>query len=313
MKSKNSSVSKKFLLFILASLVFWFMTKLSKEYESTIQYPVEYNNLPNDKLLQEEPVSKIGIHVKASGFKIISGKLFPNKIKIESSNPLLKSKTNYFLLLPQQRLAIQRQMNAGVYIDHFIKDSINFNLGLLEKKKVPVKVNSNLSYGIGFDIKGEIEIKPDSITISGPESILDTIQFVETDELVRKEMIESIQEDALLKKFPLTMNVNFDIEKVTITATIEKYTEGTLKIPFSVVNLPEGMIINTYPKEIDITYKVSLSDFGKINPSSFVIECDYKMSLDNKMQYLVPKLTQQSNLIKNAKISPTRIDFIIEK
>mgnify|MGYP003668060790 CR=1 FL=1 len=289
------------------------MTKLSKEYESTIQYPVEYTNLPNDKLLQEEPVSRIGIHVKASGFKIISGKLFPNKIKIESSSPQFKSKTNYFLLLSQQRLAIQRQMNAEVDIDHFIKDSIRFNLGLLERKRVPVKINSNVSYGIGYDIKGEIEVKPDSITISGPESILDTIQFVETTELVKKELIESIQEVALLKKFPQTMNVNYDVEQVNVSAVIEKYTEGTLKIPFSIINLPDGMIINTYPKEIDITYKVSLSDFGKINPSSFVVECDYEMSLHNKLQYLVPKLTQQSNLIKNAKISPSRIDFVIEK
>ena len=313
MKSKNSSVSKKFLLFILISVIFWLLTKLSKEYESTIQYPVDYKNLPSDKLLQEEPAKDIGIHIKASGFKIISAKLFPSKIKIESSNLSLKSGTNFFLLLSQQRLAIQRQMTVGVIIDHFINDSISFNLGSLEKKKVPIKLISNLSYVAGFDLNGEIVIKPDSITISGPESVLDTIKFVETSEFVRKEITESIQENLLLKKFTQTVNVSFDTEKVTIAVLVEKFTEGTIKVPFIVTNLPNDMVVNTYPKEVDITYKVSLSNFGKINPSSFVIECDYKMSLENKLQYLVPKLTQQSNLIKNAKITPNKIDFVIEK
>lgn len=289
------------------------MTKLSKEYESTIQYPVEYKNLPSNKLLQGKPVSRVGIHVKTSGFKIISSKLFPSKIKIESSNLSLKSKTDYYLLLSQQRLAIQRQMTSGVIIDHFVNDSVNFNLGSLAKKKVPIKLNSNLSYAAGFDINGKIEVKPDSITISGPESILDTIYFVETNELIHKEMTESIQENLELKKFSQAVNVNLGIEKVAISAVIEKFTEGILRASFAVTNLPKNMIINTYPKEVDVTYKVSLSNFGKINPSSFVIECDYRMSLENKLQYLVPKLTQQSNLVKNVKISPNRIDFVIEK
>ena len=68
MNEKNTGINKfyyLFILFFLISVVFWFMTKLSKEYEGTIKFPVIYNNLPDNKLLQENPLDFIDIHVRA--------------------------------------------------------------------------------------------------------------------------------------------------------------------------------------------------------------------------------------------------------
>ena len=312
-KSRNSVASKRFTLFILASVIFWLLTKLSKEYDDTVSYKVEYKYLPVDKLLQEEPVREIDIHVKTTGFKLISAILFPPKIEINASNLNAKSATHYYVLLSQQRLAIQRQMRAGVEIDHFITDSIDFNLGSLEKKKVPVRVKTNLAYDLGYDIDGGIKITPDSIFISGPESVLDTINYVEAKELIKNQVHESINEELDIKGFPVEKNVKLEQTKVIVSATVEKFTEGTIELPFRLINLPEGVSINTYPRLVKVTYRVALSNFNKIDASSFVLECDYKMSLENNLTYLIPKLIKKSNLVKNAKIAPNRIDFITEK
>lgn len=312
MKVRNNSISKNFVLFILASIIFWFLTKLSKEYESTIDYPVVYENLPKDKLLQEEPVKEIGVHIKTTGFKVISAKLFPRTLKIDGTNLYQKTSSSYYLLLNQQKLSIQRQMTTGVDIEHFIKDSISFSLGLLSQKKVPIRLNANLSYDTGYDVNGNISITPDSVLVSGPEAILDTIQFVETRPLIRSDINKSIEEELSLKRFAGN-NTNLAVEKVAIKATIEKFTEGSIKAPFVVKNLPDSIRISTFPKELDITYKIALSSFNDVKPSSFRIECDYRLSTDNNLTYLVPKLVQQSNLVKNVKISPQRIDFFIEK
>ena len=285
------------MLFFLVSVVFWFLTKLSKEYESTITYPVSYQNLPKDKLLQEEPQNAIDIHIKATGFKILSGKLFPRTLKIDGSNLIARSRNKYYLLLPQQRLSIQKQMNTGVDIDHFIKDSVSLNLGALSRKKVPVKFVSDITYQAGYDLDGTMNINPDSIVVSGPESILDTILFVETESFVQKDLHESIKSELSLKKFGTGQNINFDIEKVAINAKVEKFTEGTIKLPFTVVNLPDDLRINAFPKEIELTYKVALSKFSQVNTSSFTIEFDYELSSDNNLSYLVPKLTRQSDLV----------------
>lgn len=294
-------------------MIFWFLTKLSKEYESTVVYPVSYENLPIDKMLQKTPKSEIGIHIKASGFKILSARLVPKTIKIDASNLLAKSSTKYYLLLSQQRLSIQKQMNTGVDIDHFINDSIALNLGFLQQKKVPVRLRSEINYQLGYNANGEIQVSPDSIVLSGPESILDTIQYVETIPLVMNDVASSIEEKLDLKPFRTSDKIKFDQASVTLTAKVEKYTEGTQKVSFVILNKPSDVTISTFPKEVTVTYKVALSNFNKVNASSFLVECDYLMSSENNLSYLVPRLARQPDLVKNVKITPNTIEFVIEK
>ena len=312
-KNRNNKMYHKFLLFIILSVVFWFMTKLSKEYDSTLEYPVSYINLPEDKLLQEAPVEVIEIHVKTTGFKLISATFFPTELKIDVSNLNWKSSTDYYLLLSQQRLAIQKQMKTGVEIDFFINDSIHFNLGKLKNKKVPVKPLLDLSYATGFELNGNITTVPDSILISGPESILDTIDFVSTKLLQIKKLNNSIDQTIEIERFSSDSNVKLQQKNIKIIANVEKYTEGTLEIPFEVLNLPENNIINTFPKVVKVTYKVALSDFNKIDFTSFLIHCDYQVSQKNNLSYLIPILVEKSPMVKYVRMSPMKIDYIINK
>ena len=100
MNKKNNKSNKlyyTFILFSILSVVFWFMTKLSKEYDTSIKYPVSYINLPSNKLLQEKPLEYIDIRIKATGFKLISSKVSPLKLTIDASNIYGKSLTNYYL------------------------------------------------------------------------------------------------------------------------------------------------------------------------------------------------------------------------
>lgn len=312
-KNRNNKMYHKFLLFIILSVFFWFMTKLSKEYDSTIEYPVSYINLPEDKLLQEAPVEVIEIHVKTTGFKLISATFFPTELKIDVSNLNWKSSTDYYLLLSQQRLAIQKQMKTGVEIDFFINDSIYFNLGKLKNKKVPVKPLLDLSYATGFELNGNIITVPDSILISGPESILDTIDFVSTKLLQIKKLNNSIDQTIEIERFSSDSNVKLQQKNIKIIANVEKYTEGTLEIPFEVLNLPENNIINTFPKVVKVTYKVALSNFNKIDLTSFLIHCDYQVSKKNNLSYLIPILVEKSPMVKYVRMSPMKIDYIINK
>ena len=52
---------------------------------------------------------------------------------------------------------------------------------------------------------------------------------------------------------------------------------------------------------------------NQIKASSFLIVCDYKLSSENKLSYLLPRLIKQSDLVKNVKITQSKIDFVIER
>ena len=316
MNQKNNKSNKlyyTFILFSFLSVIFWFMTKLSKEYNSSIKYPVNYINLPSNKLLQEKPSEYIDVRIKATGFKLISSKVSPRKLTIDASNIYGKSLTNYYLLLSQQKLSVQKQLNTGVKVAYFIKDSVHFKLGVLNQKKVVVKLISDLLFEEGFELNNSISIQPDSILLTGPKSTLDTISSVSTGLLQKKELNVSINEFLDIKEFNPDSNVSAEKDKVLITASVERFTEGSVEVPIKVINIPDGKQINTFPKFVKVTYRIALSNFNKIDSSTFLIECDYGISENNNLPYLIPKLIGSSSMIKNARISPQKIDFLINK
>ena len=316
MNQKNNKSNKlyyTFILFSFLSVIFWFMTKLSKEYDSSIKYPVSYINLPSNKLLQEKPSEYIDVRIKATGFKLISSKVSPRKLTIDASNIYGKSLTNYYLLLSQQKLSVQKQLNTGVKVAYFIKDSVHFKLGVLNQKKVVVKLISDLLFAEGFELNNSISIQPDSILLTGPKLTLDTISFVSTGLLQKKELNVSINEFLDIKEFNPDSNVSAEKDKVLITASVERFTEGSVEVPIKVINIPDGKQINTFPKFVKVTYRIALSNFNKIDSSTFLIECDYSISENNNLPYLIPKLVGSSSMIKNARISPQKIDFLINE
>ena len=316
MNQKNNKSNKlyyTFILFSFLSVIFWFMTKLSKEYDSSIKYPVSYINLPSNKLLQEKPSEYIDVRIKATGFKLISSKVSPRKLTIDASNIYGKSLTNYYLLLSQQKLSVQKQLNTCVKVAYFIKDSVHFKLGVLNQKKVIVKLISDLLFEEGFELNNSISIQPDSILLTGPKSTLDTISSVSTGLLQKKELNVSINEFLDIKEFNPDSNVSAEKDKVLITASVERFTEGSVEVPIKVINIPDGKQINTFPKFVKVTYRIALSNFNKIDSSTFLIECDYGIYENNNLPYLIPKLIGSSSMIKNARISPQKIDFLINK
>ena len=316
MSQNNTGINKmysSFILFFLLSVVFWFMTKLSKEYEGSIKYPVVYTNLPDNKLLQENPLDFIEVYVKASGFKLISAKVSPNKLEIDASNIYYKSLTDYYLLVSQQKLAIQKQMMTGVQIDHFIRDSIAFNLGLLRSKKIPVNLVTDITFDDRYELKEAISINTDTILIKGPESILDTISFISTTLFQKNQLNSSIKEFINIKKFPKESNIRIQQDKIEIYAIVEEFTEGEVEVPVILLNPPNNKSINTFPKLVKITYKVALSNFNKVSSSAFLIECDYNMTKVNNLPYLIPKLVESPSMARNIRIAPLKIDFIINK
>lgn len=312
-KSINSSFSKNFFLFLLASVFFWFINKLSKEYENTIEYPVVYQNFPKDKLLQLEPLKTVHIHVKSTGFKIASSQLFPGKLEIDASDVIKRGNHQYYILLSQQKIALEKQLASGVEIHHFLTDTIPLSLGALEKKKVPVKLNSNFSFTTGYEIDGTVLITPDSVEVLGPENVLDTILEVQTIMMNRVNINEDINEELNLIETWKNKNTKLKIDRVSISAKVEKFTQGELEIPFEILNLPEENKISTFPKTVKVTYSVALDNYNKVTTDGFRIVCDYNTAINNELSYLIPIVKASPSFVKNVKIAPNRIEYILEK
>jgi hypothetical protein len=309
---KNSrKISKTFISFLVASFFIWLLITFSKEYTTVITYAVIYKNIPQNKLLQEAPINKIDITVKASGFKILRSNFKNKKIQLEASNLHRKEYSKFYFLTKNQETKIQKQLLFGVELKEVLQDTIYLDLGLLTSKKVALKPNLEINYHIGYDLLNEIKISPDSIVISGPEAQVEKTNYLDLSELKLDDVKSDFSEEVTILK----LNNNFKISdlKTVISGSVDKFTEGKLQVSFTTKNLPKDIKLTTLSEKIEIVFVVALSNFSKISETSFKVECDYLISKNNNLGYLIPKVILAPDFIKSIKIIPKKIDFLIQK
>jgi hypothetical protein len=305
-------IPKTFISFLLASILIWLLITLSKEYTIRINFPISYAEVAQNKLLQGGVTKELEVIVKANGFKIIRNRIYTKDIKISAKRLFKKKAAAHFLLLKSQKQGIQQQLPSGFILQEILQDTLFLNVQSLMTKKLALNAHLKINYHVGYDLSEKIRVQPDSILVSGPANYISTVSSIDLETLLMEDVKADFEKKGSIKIPKGVRDLKFNAKKITISGKIEKFTEGTFYVPYEIINIPEGMIVNTLSKEIQVTFIVGLSNFNKIDQNSFQIVCDYKVSAENNLRFLIPELLRKPKKIKSYKIAPTKIDFLIQ-
>jgi hypothetical protein len=319
LNKKNIKADRRlivFLFFVVLATIFWFLNQLEEEYVTDISLPVRYTNMPADKILVNELPDQFKIRVRAHGYKLleykISNKFLPFQINVNSITLRMLSGSDFSKLYALTRLMddkIENQLSSELEIVSISPDTIYFEFADRIFKKVPVASDIDAKPATQYMIYGDIDFKPDSIIISGAEPIVDTINEVFTNKVELLDLAVNYTDDIKLNKID---NVNFSEDKVDFSINVEKFTEGSQKIKLHVINVPDSLIIRTFPKEITVTYLVALSDYEKVLPELFEAIVDFKET-SNQLNQLNVKIQNSPGYIRSLRYNPKIVEYIIER
>lgn len=302
-----------FLVFLSLSFVIWFLIELNKTAISQVVFEVEYTGISQSNIIQNKPVEKVEATIKASGFTLLKFKIRSKKIKF---NLLSISKDNQkSYLLPNEQLAkINSQFSSKVEIVKIHTDTVFLELGKKIIKKVPVKLNIDITYKLGYHLVNTFELQPDSITVLGGEKYVSKIDEIPTKLIKIDNAYENISENVGLVQQEEFKNVSYSESEIKVVGEIDKITEGKFFIPVKIVNVPKEITVFPFPKEIQIIYQSGLAQFDKINNKSVEIFFDYhQYKKDTLLQYLTPIVKYKSDLITSLKIEPSQVEILIKK
>lgn len=296
-------------LFILISLFFSLLTKLTRTCTQTISFNVQEINLPEEEVLVKDSTHKVELTITAKGFKFLKYYLKQPVLNVDFSN-ISRQKENYVWTERQELSNIKNQFDPSEMIENISPDSLLFKYDVNTIKKVPVKIESNTSFALGYDLIGTLKSNPDSIKVIGPKSIIDTISNIKTRVLKLNDINSNINIQSKLI-LPKTENeLSFSSDKVLVTGEIEKFTEGSVNVPITIVNVPEGVKLNYFPKEVQIVFYTSLSNYKKISSSDFDIKCDYSL-VSTESSILIPTITRQPKNVKRIKLGVNQVEYIL--
>ncbi len=299
-----------FILFLLSAFVILIFTKLSKDYTNTIVFGIEKVNVPQENVILNDSVG-LSITLKTHGFMWLRYYVTKPKIKIDFSKDVYKTEDTFVYNKSKSYLK-NTQFDKQVELLSISPDPITFRYGVNMVKKVPVLVNADIDFFPGFDKSSNLISEPDSITVVGPNLLVSEINFLETEDLVLKDVRTSIAETVNFKMPKNASDLKFSENQVTLKAKVEKFTEGTLNVPVTVIGVPSNIKLKHFPKTVSVSYYVSLSEFNNINTNSFKVICDYSRTSANQ-SFLVPELKKYPESVKNVKLGQQRIEFIVTK
>ena len=304
----NYKTFNNFFIFLLISILFSTIVKLTKVHTKSISYKINLVDIPDDKIISNQSVDSIKLTVSSFGLDFIKYYLSNQVINI-SSKDILDNSQSYVIT----------QSNSYSQIDNFITpkfelisinfDSLFFDYDRLRTKKVPVILNSSINFSQGFDYFENFTLTPDSISVIGSELVLEPINTVTTKELILDNLKSSVNENLLLDI--QNTNLKYSNKSVKLFIDVEKSTESILDIPVSIINIPKDIELNYYPKMIKISFTVSLDNYQNYSSKDFKIICDFnQISLNGK---LTPEVINQPNLIKNLRLINNEIQYVFLK
>ena len=230
------------------------------------------------------------------------------------SNPLsnrmmIERRRNNFAFPSRQFLTeISNQFSSEMDILNMSPDTLFFKFGKLGQKLVKVKSMVQVNLEKQHQISGDIKTIPDSVMVSGPQSILDTMYFVMTNSEKFNDVDQDVKAEVTLPKIK---DVFFNTDAVEVSIPVEEYTEAQLSIPVAIKNSSSEMNIKLFPEKVMVTFQVGLSRFPEMHPEDFKLFVAFSEISEGK-QRLKVNTESIPEFLYDLKISPEEIEYLIQ-
>ena len=299
-----------FFFFLFFAVVIWIFVQFSKQYNEIIDIPVSYVNIPPDKLISSENPTSLKLQMEENGFKIAWFSIFPPTLKIDVSKTVQENERLLYFF-DENRKEILSQLNIDFEDSKFVKDVLVISFQQKKEKKLPVVSRIEVEFAAGYSATDTLRLKPDSVRVSGPDALLDTLTRLYTEKIELKKVKEDVSGDV---QIDTTGYKGLTVYKPVLgySINVEKFTEGSVQVPIELINVPNDLNVVIFPKETRLFYKVTLEDYNKVSASDFRVVADFS-KLQEKQDFLVPQVVQKPGFTSNVRVNEKRIQFIIKK
>lgn len=320
-KAKEFVTSKDlwvFLFFLAISASLWLMQASSEKGESTIQVPIEYEDIPEGFCKSEQLCPTLNVTVTDQWqtlFKYHAKMAFAflgygfDTIKIGREK--LQEGNN--IINPRQfESVLKDQLNANTKIESYTPDTIKVSIFKIEKKVVPVKLVGKINLRPQYIQIGSTSITPNVVEIFGTKDELDKIDSLETvpaDSLFT-DIFENTTQIVPLKK---NENISFHETQVQVDINAEQVAEKVIEaVPVIPKNVPNNLTLRAFPASVGVRCKVGVSNWDKITQFSFTLNVDYN-KINSKSKKVTVEASNCAEGILDITISPEQVEFVIEE
>lgn len=304
-----------FLNCLLIATILWLLNALGKTYTTTVSYPVRLINLPKNKFFVQAPPKQLELKVTAHGSTLLSYKMkFSFSPVILNVSDIMaeydSGNADKFLVNTADIMdRISNHFGPDFQIIEIRPPQLSIEFDSLETRVIPIVVDVDINYSPRFDKAGDMEITPPSVMVTGLRNEIEKLDTIYT----KKESFKAVKSD-IVKELTLSIPKGFSTEndKISVRIPVDEYTEKQFMVPLQIKSLPQETKIRLFPQEVEVSFKIGLKHYNDVNPNDFKPYVEWT-EIEHDATTLYVKNDTIPLLVKSVKISPSYVEYLIEK
>lgn len=316
-----STVNKQFLIFLFFlafSGIFWLLMALNETYEREFTVELRMSNVPKNVVITNDMPSSMRVTIRDKGY-MIGGYMY-----VDILAPLLVDFPTYANGKGHGSVPVAdltKQLYQKLYKSSKIvsvkPDKVEFYYNLGRNRRFPVRVLGTIVPGSGYYLS-QVKFIPDSVTVYGSQEILDSIKTIYT---VRQNITNFSDTMSVVVPLRKIRGAKIVPDSVRMKLYPDVLTEETVEVPVEALNMPENVVLRTFPSKVMVRFVVGTSRLRTMPkdvttkallPTGFRVLADYNDIVANPSDKCHIYLHSVPEGIRNAYLDVAEVDYLIE-
>lgn len=307
LKTRRGRSFVLYLLCLVVAFLFWVIITLDETTERDYEVPVELVNVPDSVVLISDVPASINVVMKGKGTQFLRYYLMSvPAMEIDFRQYSVGGKS---ISLSRSKIdsKLREIFGQGVSIISVHPDSIRVRYTSGPGYKLPLRINADVTASSHSVISGPVTGAMDSVRVYTINGEAPDFDFVETEELRRNDVSDSLVCDVLIKKVP---GVRIVPEKISVTVPAELLVSKKYSLPVKAINVPENARVITYPSTIEVSYLVPMRMSNQEIPARAIV--DYN-TLNGSSRNAAVNIESMPGGYKIVSVSQDSVEYVIEK
>lgn len=291
-----------FLLSLALAIVFWVAGKFSREYTQSYDFIIKYD-LPDSLSFTQIPPGVLRVQLSGSGWDLFKFGLNDQAREVRLSGGSARYTQTDLITTIEKQIK-----NPDIRIEKLSEPLVELQFEANLLKKVPVESQVEVEFAEGLTQKQEIRLRPDSVLISGPHSLVSGIDSWKTRSYQIRGLEEDLTVNALLEE-PSSSLLEIQPPKVVMMIKAESLTEKTLFVP---VTLSPDTIqgLNVFPSSVQVTCSVGLSKFEQLDGEDFQVLVRLHKERNSSDNYVPVELISYPDYVSHIRVHPKTVEVL---
>jgi hypothetical protein len=300
-------VRKKLNIFI-ASIIFafilWGSISLSDIYYTNVDVKLTLYNFPQGYTTGSQLPEKIKLRVKGLGWRLVSINVGPEtEFRVSVGGDSGKHNISLYDYLESNRWLL-----SDVEIINIYPDSLRFFVERIISRKLPVISGLGLEFKPGYGLASDIVLRPDTVVVSGPFSLLKTMKEIRT---VDKSLSLLDSRTRLEVNLPVMNGIEYNTNLIEVILDIQRIVDKQFEsVNVDVIDIPPRKEVVLLPNKIGFNIRGGIEILGKLQPDQFRAYVRYQTLVQDTTGSVTPILEMPKNVILQY-LKPDRLRYVI--